>query len=318
MGQKTEVALNSGDVANGKNERGRSDFTDVYKELVQLQQRDKDSVQRTADIADLNSRLHQQGLLPDTQITGADQSNHLLAMRDGKQVSINASDISDGFQPKPADHSWLQGMKNVGIQIGKGAWDEVSQHPGRVVEDAAIGLAIGAAGAFVAPEVALVVAGAGLAYAGVKLAQSIPGLAHDAQVVANPQGYSQNELLAAKNGIGNIGATTVDLAAGIAGGYAGSYLGSAIKAGLTAGVPEGATSGSSKTNSGASTVTDTNATTGKIDNASQSQVHTEKVSGGITHDDVKIAREDAADRVARWREEEGDIRHAMSGAGWLN
>lgn len=118
-----------------------------------------------------------------------------------------------------------EGVENVASELGHGAWTEITEHPGRVAADAAIGFGVGLGMTMVAPVVAL---GAGLAMGGVaayEVATHAQKWYHDASVVARPEGHDWMEVSNAKEGVQSFGGGAVDVAAGLAGGIAGAKFG---------------------------------------------------------------------------------------------
>ncbi|HEY9760628.1 MAG TPA: hypothetical protein V6C97_36040 [Oculatellaceae cyanobacterium] len=225
------------DKAGDKHAAGSHDMTDVYSAVLQLQKQDHDPARLKADIKTMSDKLHAKGILTGLELTGADSDNHLLATQGGKQVNVTAANDTDIFQPTGQKTSWLQGLENVGSDIAKGAWNELTEHPLHLVESAAVGFAVGTAAALVAPEVAIGIGLAGAAYAGYELAVHIPGWVHDVKVENDPGKYSQKELAGAAQGLQGFGAGALDVTAGVAGGIAGGYTGSAIKAAFRAPAP---------------------------------------------------------------------------------
>jgi hypothetical protein len=218
-------------------DKGNQDFSDVYKGIVQLQQQDKNPAQFSKDLNQLNTSLHQAGILTDLQITGVDGSNHFEATKDGKQVDVVASNVSDTFQPGTQNQSWLKGFENVAGDVLKGVGSEIVNHPLHLAESAAIGVAIGVGAvgaAAISPWLAGGLAVAGGIAAGYELATNVGQWDHDAKVVANPLAYSQNEVSAAVQGAENFGAGAINVLAGVAGSYAGGYVGGAIKSAIVA------------------------------------------------------------------------------------
>ena len=220
-----------------KAKSGQTDFSDVYKNIVQLQQKDKDPAKFSSDMKELNDEMHKNGILTNLQITGVDGSNHFQAVQNGKQVDVVASNIKDTFEPGTQKTSLFQGIENVAGEVWKGAKDEVENHPLHIVESAAIGLGIGAAAvgvAAVSPFLATGAAIAGGAYAGYEVLSHLGQWGHEAAVVANPQAYSPSEVGAAEQGAEDFGAGGTNVAAGVLGGIAGGWLGSAIKSAVVA------------------------------------------------------------------------------------
>jgi hypothetical protein len=104
-------------------------------------------------------------------------------------------------------------------EIGKGAVNEIRFHPLRVLESAALGAAVGAGTACLAPEIAVAATVMAAGYVGYKLGQNIPKWSHDAEVVANPNSFSGSEYVAADRGLKSLGAgITENAAALVAGG----------------------------------------------------------------------------------------------------
>lgn len=120
----------------------------------------------------------------------------------------------------------------VAKDLGEGAWNQITEHPGQVLENAAIGAAVGigatALVAATAPEVGVGLAVAGIGYAGYQLFEHVGSWLHDATVVDNQKDYSANEVAQAHQGLQDVGAGAVDVAAGVGGAVAGSYATGAI------------------------------------------------------------------------------------------
>ncbi len=116
------------------------------------------------------------------------------------------------------------GALGVIEDLGLGAYKELTEHTGRVVENAAIGLGIGVAATLLAPEIAAVAGAAALVYGGYELATHVGGWVHDAKVVADPSVYSKKDVAAAQADLQGVGAGGTDLLAGAAGGVLGSRL----------------------------------------------------------------------------------------------
>ncbi len=154
----------------------------------------------------------------------------------GGRPAQSGPDVASGAVPdKNTDHSlpllyihhtgFWEGVGNVASELGHGAWTEITEHPGRVAADAAIGFGVGLGMTMVAPVVA---AGAGLAMGGVaayEVATHAKKWYHDASVVAKPEGHDWTELSQAKDGVQSFGGGAVDVAAGLAGGVAGAKFG---------------------------------------------------------------------------------------------
>ncbi len=83
-----------------------NDFRDLYRDIIQLQEQDKDDPNRfKTEMSQLNDRLHQESILPDFDLIGADRSSHLLAFHAGKSVDIVARNTADTFTPGPLHRS---------------------------------------------------------------------------------------------------------------------------------------------------------------------------------------------------------------------
>jgi hypothetical protein len=226
------------DKASSNHSAGGHDLTEVYKEVQNLQRQDhSNSTRLQSDMKALNDGLHAKGLLTGLELTGADSSNHLLVTENGKQMSVVASNDTDVYQATAQKTSWLQGIENIGSDLAKGAWDEVTEHPLHLLESAAIGFGIGAVAAATTPLIAFGIGTLGAGYAAYKLAVNMPQWVHDAKVDLAPSLYSQSERTAAHQGMQGVGAGAADIAAGVAGGIAGGYAGSALKAALKAPAP---------------------------------------------------------------------------------
>lgn len=211
------------EAARRARDTGSADFSAVYKGLVDLQQENKNNAhEMAADLAELNSRIHALGLLPGLEITGADDDNHLTAVKGGKQVEIVASDVHDVFEQKVVERSWWEKAGNVVSSIGRGAFTEITEHYGRVAGSGATGFAVGLGVSLLAPEIAAVVGIAGLGMAAYGVITNAPKWYHDARVVANPERFSVKEIQRADHGMQNFGAGAVDITAGVAGGMAGA------------------------------------------------------------------------------------------------
>jgi hypothetical protein len=140
----------------------------------------------------------------------------------------------------------LQIVSSMATDIGKGFYQEVTQHPGELLKDAAFGAATGLVMGIVSPELAMV-AGAYVLGKGVyDLATHVPGWVHDGTVAADPSQYSAAQVEKAHKELQSVGAETADFAASIAGGVGTYSFGRSIRsrpAAATAG--EDAAKGSS-------------------------------------------------------------------------
>jgi hypothetical protein len=146
---------------------------------------------------------------------------------------------SDHFSWTGAWHSiehLAQTAGTVAEDLGKGAVNEVVDHPGTLLKDAAIGLAVGAAIGY-APVLAI----PALLYGGYELyenRQKIENAAfefgHDLNVINDSKAQPAGEQKTAETSLEGFGAMGAQLAAGIAGGIAGGYAGQAVRAAVVA------------------------------------------------------------------------------------
>ena len=187
-----------------------------------------------------------------------------------KQGSDSSGTVSPAVKSLPnvtiTDNSFLGGLERsaegalrVIGHVGKGAVDEVVNHPGEVLKDVAVGAVIGAVAVTVGPE-ALIIGGAAVLAGGAmyevyhhggvgaavkagvdettKLAKSAwsgaENLAHDAAIDYDPSKYSQADQAKAKAGMESVGAFGAQVAAGTFGGFAGGGLAMLAKGALTA------------------------------------------------------------------------------------
>jgi hypothetical protein len=142
----------------------------------------------------------------------------------------------DGADKGGADDShWYSGALAVTKDLAKGAYDEVTEHPGHVLESAATGLAIGVGfgvAAVLAPEAAAAIGvGAivgGIAYGGYELYEHGGALLHDTKVVASQKDYSQPEVSQAHLALQHDGAVATDVAAGAISAQAGAVAGGLV------------------------------------------------------------------------------------------
>jgi LysM domain len=106
--------------------------------------------------------------------------------------------------------------------IGAGVVDEVVNHPGEVLKNAAIGVGVAVGAALLAPEIAVVAAVAGVAAGGYELIKHGGEWIHAGDVVANPEGHTVAEQKQAHDTLHGVGQGITDLAAGVAGGAIGT------------------------------------------------------------------------------------------------
>ncbi len=197
--------------------------------------------------------------LPSLSIVGVEAKGKVVMGKDAKGKDANESHTSATNgpasasdspalatkDPDSADHSpaspnnqssndhWYSGALSVGEDLASGAKEEVVDHPGRVLESAAIGVATGVAVGLLAPEVVVAAGAVGMAYAGYKLYENAGNWINDAKVVAAPQDHSAAEQSQAKSNLQSLGGGMVDVAAGFAGFGAGSALQTAFVAGVS-------------------------------------------------------------------------------------
>ena len=112
----------------------------------------------------------------------------------------------------------LEKATKICEEVGKGAVNEIRFHPLNVLENVALGAAVGAGTACLAPEIAVAATVMAAGYVGYKLGQNIPKWSHDAEVVANPSSFSGREYVAADRGLKSLGAGITDNAAALAAG----------------------------------------------------------------------------------------------------
>jgi hypothetical protein len=117
----------------------------------------------------------------------------------------------------------------VGKDLAAGAIDELTNHPGRVLVSAAIGLGVGIGASFLSP----IVIGAGLVAAGgyglYTLAHEVPAWVDAAKVISNPDDYSAQRKMQAHDTLHDLGAGTVTLVASAIGALGTAPATAAIK-----------------------------------------------------------------------------------------
>jgi hypothetical protein len=103
-------------------------FNDVYKELSKLQTNDggANSTQFKQDLVAMNQQLHQDGVIPNLEITGIDSNHHILT----KNIADNTTQTQDASRVNDAggiDTSTAQGMRDqmlakaFGINVDRNA-----------------------------------------------------------------------------------------------------------------------------------------------------------------------------------------------------
>jgi hypothetical protein len=116
------------------------------------------------------------------------------------------------------------GIGAVFKELGTGAWNEITQHPGQVIESAGIGLGIGVLATLAAPEVGVAALGAGIGYGAYELYKHAGGWIDAAKTVADSKDHSAAQVAQANTELQGVGAGGVLLGAGIVGGIAGSDI----------------------------------------------------------------------------------------------
>ncbi|HEY9777737.1 MAG TPA: hypothetical protein V6C81_28515 [Planktothrix sp.] len=198
------------------------------------------------DIAAATATHVANGLIPHLPIDGADTHNttntHNFAP---PPVAHPAQPRATADAPKAAPAPQKNWWDTAGTMIGdtaKGAWNEVTQHPGQVALDVGEGLAIGVGAvalAAVAPEAAVVVGvaavGAAAIGAGVSLYQNGGQFLHDVSTIHDPSKASQADIAKAHADFNTIGGNGLQMGARIAGGFAAAPLADAATGLLTDG-----------------------------------------------------------------------------------
>lgn len=186
------------------------------------------SEQTNSDIAGINNR---------TQMTADSAAMLASAQLPDLQISGLDSTAKSGVTTEaPQDNPVADFFHDVGTvasDVGKGMFNEVTQHPLEVLEAGAVGLGIGiaatAAAVFLAPEVITVGVVVGAAYGISQLVEHVPGFVHDALVVSNAEDYSAAEVAQAHSNIENVGKGTTLILAGTAGGLASGLVSSSVE-----------------------------------------------------------------------------------------
>jgi hypothetical protein len=150
--------------------------------------------------------------------------------------SSKPTEPSAGNNPESSDPG---GAKTVLRDVGKGALNEVDDHPGRLVADAAIGVGIGIGATLAvasAPVWGTVAVGtaavAGAAYGIDKLVKDMPGWIDDVKVADKPADYTTTDVQQSTTGLNQLGAGLADNAAGALGGMDGAAFAGGLASGL--------------------------------------------------------------------------------------
>ncbi len=101
--------------------------------------------------------------------------------------------------------------------MASGIVDELVNHPGGVLADAAIGVGLGVATAVAAPEVAVAAAAVGAGYGAYQLYENVGGWINSADTVANPSQHSPEQIRQAEIALQGFGKGTTEFLAGSAG-----------------------------------------------------------------------------------------------------
>ena len=125
---------------------------------------------------------------------------------------------------------WWSGGLAIAEDLGKGAYNEVTQHPLHLVESAAIGAVAGVGLALATPEIAIGAAVIGGGYAAYQLYENGGKWVNAASTVANESGHTPQEIAAAHSTVQGLGADAADLAAGVAAGAVGGRLAMGLRA----------------------------------------------------------------------------------------
>jgi hypothetical protein len=161
----------------------------------------------------------QPGTKPDTRPA---TSESLVKAGTLPSLSIDGAGANDTHSPS--------GAMAVVKDLGEGAWNQITEHPGQVAESAAIGAVIGVGVALASPEIAVGAAVAGIGYGAYQLYEHAGSWFGAAKVVADQKDYSSEQVAKANSDLKNVGAGSVNVAAGLIGGVAGSYVTGAIVA----------------------------------------------------------------------------------------
>lgn len=121
------------------------------------------------------------------------------------------------------------GYLAVARELAKGAVNELVEHPGRVLGNAAMGVAIGVGTALAAPEIAVGAAVVGVGAAAYGAYKYGSEWLSSAKTVANPSGKSEAEQLKARQTLQEVGGGATDMLAGAMGGLGAAIGTTAIK-----------------------------------------------------------------------------------------
>lgn len=119
-------------------------------------------------------------------------------------------------------------VMNVARPIGHGAWNEITEHYGRVALSGAVGFGIGYGMAFVPPQYKNLITVAGLVVGGVALATRVPTWYDSVKTLTDHRSSAWRKM-EAERVMEGFGGGAVDLTAGIVGGALGSRMGMSYK-----------------------------------------------------------------------------------------
>jgi ADP-ribose pyrophosphatase YjhB (NUDIX family) len=210
-----------------------------------------------AEAADLAAAVHLPGLdlVGDSAQAAAKPETQGAAKVDQANTSahVNAAVAGKGASP-----SLLTEIENVGIALGKGALNEIENHPLQLAETAAAGFVVGTAvaagvtlavgaGILAAPEVAiggLALTGLTLAVGGYQAFEHRDAIIHNTEVVANPDAYSAADVARSRQNVQNFGGAALETGVGVVSGVAGGFAGNALAASITEALSPAAASAS--------------------------------------------------------------------------
>ncbi|MBS2009485.1 MAG: hypothetical protein JST01_20700 [Cyanobacteria bacterium SZAS TMP-1] len=134
--------------------------------------------------------------------------------------------------PVEAVHpGFLQEAWNVTKELGKGALNELTEHPVELAVRAGTGLLAGTALALTSPEILAGAALASVVVVGYEAYQAVKHwdeIVHNTEVVADPAAYSAAEVAKASAAVRDFGGGALEVGAGLAGGLAGSRVGAGL------------------------------------------------------------------------------------------
>jgi hypothetical protein len=130
-----------------------------------------------------------------------------------------------------AQHQPQEARGSIISDLFQGAWDELSNHKGRLAAESLAGIGLAVATAALAPELAVAVAGVGLVAGAYELGYAVHDFMHDSEVIDNRKGqFSSDQVHQAHNDIKDLGANAMDFAAISLGGSLEGSTGTLAKA----------------------------------------------------------------------------------------